>query len=314
LIIVLLALGAMTTSAQGPATVTITSPAEGSTISDIVNVVGSVDFPDFQKYEIFLKIGDQLLWGATVYSPVDNGILARLDTKIFADGTYQLIVRQVHSNSQYDDFLGPMITLDNNLGAPRPHPDIQTSPLYPPFAGALARVQNCSGTDLEFDYVSPEGFCSHGDLWIMGKMQDQPVCTTVDVFLIPCEYRGTAWGTGEDRAYNYSFIAEHGKIYDIVFVGGGRLFINEVPGDDPNPGPIQASTQPTAGQALPVSGQAASAQQPAAAPQTTNQTLPVSGQAAPASGMPFVIVALGLISFLVIGGVIAMRRDKQIAE
>jgi hypothetical protein len=201
-----------------------------------------------------------------------------------------------------------MITLDNNLGAPRPHPDIQTSPLYPPFAGALGRVQNCSGTDLEFDYVSPEGFCSHGNLWIMGKMQDQPVCTTVDIFLIPCEYRGTAWGTGDERAYNYSFIAEHGKIYDIVFVGDGRLFINEVPGDDPDPGPIQAaSTQPSTGQSLPVSGQAA-------VPQITNQTLPVSGQATSESTMPFVFAALGLISFLVIGGVIAMRRDKQIVE
>lgn len=289
-LLVMIAVGAVSAQQQMP-NVAITTPAAGATVSGIVNVIGTVQFADFQKYEIFYKIGDRLVWGATVYAPVMNGILARLDTKVVADGTYQLIVRQVHSNSQYEDFAGPMITVNNDLEFPRPHPEIQTSPLYPPFAGALARIENCSGVDLEFDYTSPQGGCSHAALWIMGRAADSPICTTVDVLLIPCEYRGTAWGTGEDRAYNYSFIAEHGKIYEILYPGGAQLFINQIPGDNPNPAGV-----PT----------------PAATAAPVNQALPVSGEAAPISRMPFMMAAIGLILFMVVGGIVAMRRGKSL--
>jgi hypothetical protein len=292
-----LATGSNPILAQGTPNVEITFPTEGQTLSGVVNVVGTINFPDFLKYEIFLKSGDNLVWVATVFGPVTNGLVARMDTRVFADGTYQLIVRQVHPNSQYEDFAGPMLTLQNNLGAPRPFPEFPTSPLYAPPDGALLRVENCSGTDLEFDYTSPEGFCSADALWIMARHPDDPLCVMEDFVVLPCEYRGTAWGTGEDRAFNYSYIFEAGKIYEILFPGGGQLFINEIPPDDPA-----------------VSGAQPAAQQPPAAPQTTNQTLPVSGQATSESAMPFVFAALGLISFLVIGGVIAMRRDKQIVE
>jgi len=296
-LLMLMAVGAAT--AQEMPNVAITSPTQGETVSGIVNVVGTVEFPDFQKYEIFYKMGDDLFWGATVYTPVENGILARLDTKVVADGAYQLIVRQVHSNSQYDDFAGPMITVNNDLEVPRPHPEIHTSPLYPPFAGALARIENCSGVDLEFDYTGAEGGCSSAALWIMARDPNSPICETVDVLLIPCEYRGTAWGTGEERARTYSFIAEHGKIYEILYPGGDQLFINEIPGDDPNP----------EGLPTPAPTQAPIMSQP---PQ--QQALPVSGQAAPISAMPFGLVAAGLILLMVVGGVVAMRREKPSAE
>jgi hypothetical protein len=295
-LLMLMAVGAAT--AQEMPNVAITSPAQGATVSGIVNVVGSVEFPDFQKYEIFYKMGDDLFWGATVYTPVENGILARLDTKVVADGAYQLIVRQVHSNSQYDDFAGPMITVNNDLEVPRPHPEIHTSPLYPPFAGALARIENCSGVDLEFDYTGAEGGCSSAALWIMGRDPNSPICETVDVLLIPCEYRGTAWGTGEERARTYSFIAEHGKIYEILYPGGDQLFINEIPGDDPNP----------EGLPIPTATPGVISSRPA------EQALPVSGQAASISTTPFGLVAGGLILLMVIGGVVAMRRERSSAE
>lgn len=295
-----------TVLAQDEATVEITSPADGSTVSDIIEVVGSVDFPDFQKYEIFLKVGDNLIWGATVFTPVMDGVLARLDTKIFQDGSYQLIVRQVRTDFNYDDFAGPTITIENGLGAPNPFPEVYSSPLYPPFAGALIRIENCSGVDLEFDYAAAEGTCSPAstvqipraqDYWIMARPIDDPLCTTVDVLLTPCEYRGTAWGSGEDRAVNYSYIFEHGKIYEILFPGGGQLFINEIPGDDPTP----------TGGIAPIS---ASSKKPAA-PAPQNQALPTTGQIIAESGLLYGIMAAGLLSFMIVGGVLAIRRGKQ---
>jgi hypothetical protein len=302
--LVTLASDSATVLAQDAATVEITSPADGATVSGIIEVVGSVDFPDFQKYEIFLKVGDNLIWGATVFTPVMDGVLARLDTKIFEDGSYQLIVRQVRTDFNYDDFAGPTITLENNLGAPNPFPEVPSSPLYPPFAGALIRIENCSGVDLEFDYAAAEGTCSPStlqlplaqDFWIMARPQGDPLCTTIDVLLIPCEYRGTAWGSGEDRAVNYSYIFEHGKVYEILYPGGAQLFINEIPGDDPTPSAMVAPSPKKA------------------APAPKEQALPITGRITAEPKILFAALAIGLISFMVLGGVLAMRQGKQPVE
>lgn len=264
-----------------------------------------------------MKTGDSSLWGATVYAPVINGILANLDTRTVPDGSYQIVVRTVRSDSNYNEFLGPIFTVQNELGAPLAHPEVQPSPLYTPFAGALARIQNCSGVDLEFDYTSPDGFCSAQDLWIMPKAQDATICTAVDVLLIPCEYRGTAWGSGEPRARTYSFDAEHGAIYEITYAGGVNLFITEIPGDeraetdaaelDVNDSTrLQAIADAQASVGLPQT-QA----QGAASSTTTESILPVSGRAAVTAGLPVVLAALGLVALLVIGGVVAVSRGKS---
>jgi|GEM_PF-1388762 len=324
-------------------TVAITSPAEGETISGIITVTGTVDFPDFVKYELFLKTGDQLLWGATVYAPVINGNLAFLDTKAFADGTYQIVTRQVKSDSNYDDFLGPMITIDNGLGSPQ-EPEVESSPLYSPVAGTLLRVRNCSGFNMEFDYVSPQGFCSFDNLWIMPKLQDMPLCTTVDILLIPdCEYRGTV-GAEDDKARGsrYEFQAELGDIWELNYPGGDRIFLNKIKGDaraetdtggldlkDPMrieslmnvsgrpvpDAPISVAPLPAP---VPAATAAAPEEQPAPAPTDSSSEpaeepeslLPVSG-AAHETTMPFAVVATGLILLMVVGGLVAIYRGKQ---
>lgn len=237
MVLLLVVLGAAAALAQGGETIVVTSPAEGETVSDIVVVTGAVDFPDFLKYEVFLKAGDNSLHGATGFSPVINGNLAQLDTKTYPDGSYQLIVRAVGTDSNYTDFPGPVFTIQNDLGAPLAHGEVFQSYLYPPQSGmALLRIQNCGGYNMEFDYTSPEGFCSHGNYWIMGKPQDATLCTHEDILVAPCEYRGTAWPEdGQGRALTYSFIAEAGKVYDINYPGGGKLWINETPGDERAP-------------------------------------------------------------------------------
>ncbi|MCB9078914.1 MAG: hypothetical protein H6631_15025 [Anaerolineaceae bacterium] len=304
--------GGATALAQGPETVIITTPSQGETVAGIVEVTGVVDFPDFVKYEMFLKTGDNLMWGATVYAPVVNGLLARLDTRTVPDGSYQIVVRTVHGDSNYNEYLGPIFTVQNDLGAPLPHAEVQPSPLYTPYSGALARVQNCSGLDLEFDYTSPDGFCSADDLWIMAKPQDATLCTTVDVLLIPCEYRGTAWGSGEAKARTYSFQAEHGTIYEITYAGGVNLFINPVPGDERAPTDTAGLdvSDPARAQAVTDARAAAGLPQAQGAASTAESVLPVSGRAAVTAGLPVILAAGGLIMLMVIGGVVAIRRGK----
>lgn len=327
--------------AQGGDTVFVTSPAANEAVSGIITITGAVDFPDFMKYDLFLKRGDEMVWAATVYAPVINGVLARLDTRTFPDGAYQLVIRQVHSDSNYTDFYGPTFFIENNLGAPLPFPEVEPGVLYPPVAGALARIRNCSGVDLKFDYHSPDSFCSGGSLTVRPKPAESQVCPFTDVLLIPCEYQGTAMGLGVERGGSYNFVAEHGKIYELTYSGEDRLYVAEVPGDtraatdtallpadDPaRLAPVQASADAPAGAsaaeqspAESTGSETAKAESPASSisdqpaeqsptePPTTETMLPVSGEAAPII-IPYLLIGGGVVLLLVLAGLYAARRQ-----
>jgi hypothetical protein len=350
--LVLIGMAGVAVTAQQPgaefeaANVEITNPSEGDTVSGIITVTGTVDFSPFLKYEILLKSGKQLIWGATSFARIMDGNLARLDTKIFADGTYQLVVRQVNPDSNYKDFVGPAFTIENGLGAPQPFPEIESSFLYAPEDGALIRVSNCSGFNMEFDYVSPEGFCSSGNLWIMAKVEGQPLCTEEDVLVIPnCEYRGTIDTDNlETNALTYMLDTEPGKIYRIIYPGGERFFIGEVEGDDPTAPPdpgfsfgmmegSEAAASPGANSSAATDSSAASSgstaapqptsvpqQAPAAAPSDSSNAsevdealLPISGRA-DVSSTPFAVAGAGLILFMVVGGLVAIVRGRRSVE
>ncbi len=229
----------------------------------------------------------------------------------------------VRSDSNYTEFAGPTITIANELGAPLPHPEIESSYLYPPLSGAaIARVKNCSGLALEFDYVGDTGGCSADDLWIMSKPQDSPICTSVDVLLLPCNYRGTAVGMGEERGVTYEFEAVPGKAYIIEFAGNAKLFINETEGDErastdtghlvdlSNPDRFQNVAQvavESAGQAEGAAAPAASGSEEA----ETQTVLPVSGQAATEANVSFIITGAALLVLMLAGGLVAVRRGKR---
>jgi len=308
--------------------VNVTSPGEGESVTGIITISGAVDFTDFQKYELFLKNEDQMLWAATAYAPVINGNLARLDTKTFPDGAYQLIIRQVRTDSNYTEFVGPTFYIENNLGAPVPYPEVESSLLYTPVAGALVRIRNCSGDRLEFNYNSPEGFCSGDDLWISFKHADSSTCPYVDLLLKPCEYRGTARGQGAPKGATYGFLAEAGKIYELTYSGGDQIYIAEVEGDaraetdtgglDPNDPARLQSTVATEDAAedeaiavadkAPVPTEVPARAVPSSETSTQSESmLPVSGQGA-GSNMTFIVVAGGLILLLIGGGILASRK------
>ncbi|MEW5961785.1 MAG: hypothetical protein AB1801_29040, partial [Chloroflexota bacterium] len=318
--------------AQGEETIYVTNPTAGQSVTGLITITGAVDFADFQKYELFLKTGDELLWAATVYAPVINGNLARLDTRTVPDGAYQLVIRQVRTDSNYTEFNGPTFFIENNLGAPLPYPEVESSLLYPPEAGALMRVRNCGGDNLEFDYNSPAGFCSADQLLIPFKHADSTICPFADVLLKPCEYRGTARGQGLALGATYSFMAEAGKIYELTFPGNGQIYIAEVKGDERaetdtaaldrgDPARVQPATsvaEAAQSEAVvvadktppPASAPPVVAPQPSGADSAETETmLPVSGQDREIN-IVSIVSAVGLILLLLVGGFMATRQRR----
>jgi hypothetical protein len=311
----------------------ITSPGDGGTVSDSTVITGAIDFFDFVKYDLFLKRGDEITWLATGFSPVINGNLARLDPKAYMDGTYQLLIRKVHSDSNYEDVLGPTLKIDNPLGAPASFPEVEPSYLYPPIKNwARVRVRNCANLNLEFDYVSNTGFGNHGDLWMMARMEHDALCPyNDDIWIAGKEYVGTAVGEGETRGYSYSFKAQASKIYVLTYngqpAGQFQLVIEELKGDpradgdtgglryedparpqSPPPGAFVIASygspdQPSGGAAPPKYGGRAPtpATSSGGASTGSDDLLPTTGdsESAPTT---FVVVALGLIMLLLLGG------------
>ncbi len=300
--------------------VEVTSPTEGEAVAGVIDVTGTVSFPDFMKYEIFLQGNGDLLWGATVYAPVVDGTLATIDTRIYPDGIYQMLIRTVNTDSNYDEYVGTSIVIENNLGAPLPFPEVVSSPLYAPVAGALTRFVNCSGDDVQVDYHSPTGFCSADDLWIPFKEQNSPTCPFVDVLMIPgCEYQGTVHGEGQSRGVGYTLDAVAGKVYKVIYAGDAKLYHGEVEPDEraaTDTGGGGAAVVEVSREAVIVKTDTGSTQPAAPAPESsdkqTEQMLPVSGQGQD-TPISFIIVAVGVILFLLAAGVVAMRKRGQLA-
>lgn len=319
--------------AQGPEGVVITNPTEGETVSGIVVISGAVDFSDFLKYDFFLKNGGNEIWVATGYSPVINGNLLRLDTKTFADGTYQIMIRKVTSDSQYTDAEGPTFNIKNGLTAPNPFPEVETTFLYPAPGKATVRVRNCAGENFFMDYGSPDGFRSSGELTLQLKPDSAPICPYADLALIPGEYRGTAKGEAQVKGISYTLNAEAGKVYEMTYngpaAGAAQLYIAEIKPDErvstdtgglapEEPGRAQSPEAIKAVEPGSMAGPEATTAEPGETmtqEETTGSDttmLPVSGQAAQPE-TPFIVAAAVLIALLVIGGVFAIRRGKQTA-
>lgn len=82
-----------TESADRPQ-VSITQPAAGSTISGVTPVVGTVQLPDFERYEAQYGVGDNPLGWGWISGPhlaqVEDGLLTEWDVSHLAPGLYTL--------------------------------------------------------------------------------------------------------------------------------------------------------------------------------------------------------------------------------
>lgn len=304
--------------AQNPGTVTFSNLAEGDTVSTLTTLTGTINFDDFLKYEIFLKSGDSIVWVANSHSPVIDGNLARLDPRMVQSGTYQLLVREVHSDSNYLDFIGPTVTIDNPNDVPLPYyPEIEPSFLYPSETLAVIRAANCTSEDFHFDYTSPQDFKSAGEYLLPGKTETS-ICTFVDFAVIPGEYRGTAKGGGQTQGVPLEFLTKPGKVYQINYygpgAGGDQVVFGQATADDPQAASATV-TEPAPAPAVATDTPAAPTAEPTAAPApvaTEAPILPVSGNANSSGPVTaFTWGAVLLIIFLVGTGIFAAQKKRD---
>lgn len=130
----------------------ISSPAEGETVSGIVLVEGTAADPAFLRYELAFSRGADWIVFAEGTRPVQQGTLAVWDTTVgypnapvFPDGAYQLRLRVVRQDYNYDEYFVRNLTLVNGGPTPTataPTPDAATpttaTPAPSPAAGTDA--------------------------------------------------------------------------------------------------------------------------------------------------------------------------------
>ena len=113
----------------------IASPASGDVISGQVTVTGTAVHPDFLRYELaFLNQSagatDWVVFADGV-NQVTDGVLAVWDTTagrgsgvpVFPDGRYQLRLRVVKTDYNYDEYFVTDLTISNEGPTPTPTPD-----------------------------------------------------------------------------------------------------------------------------------------------------------------------------------------------
>lgn len=113
----------------------ITAPQAGETISGVVTVTGTAVHPNYLRYELaFLYLdapGADWIVFAEGDQPVANGTLAIWDTEvgrainapIFPDGRYQLRLRVVKTDFNYDEYFLSELIIQNDGPTPTPTPD-----------------------------------------------------------------------------------------------------------------------------------------------------------------------------------------------
>jgi len=124
----------------------IIQPGSGETVSGVVNVIGTAVHPDYLRYELaFRHVSDPTAdWivFAEGSEPVNQGTLAVWDTTVgrdvgtpvFPDGTYQLRLRVVRTDYNYDEYFVTNLVVANDGPTPTPTtpaastPDLATIP------------------------------------------------------------------------------------------------------------------------------------------------------------------------------------------
>lgn len=138
LLLLLLTLFALTTATVHAQAAGFTNPPPSSTINGVVLIQGTATDPNFLRYEIAFLREDNPGAGWIVFGegnqPVINGTLAVWDTTVgqsvnapvFPDGRYQLRMRVVRQDSNYDEFFVGGLVIANNSTPAEPPTEIPT--------------------------------------------------------------------------------------------------------------------------------------------------------------------------------------------
>lgn len=112
----------------------ITAPASGETLAGVVEVRGTAVHPNYLRYELAFAnqfSGSDWIVFAEGSEPVTDGVLAVWDTTVgqavgapvFPDGRYQLRLRVVKTDFNYDEFFVNDLIIQNDGPTPTPTPD-----------------------------------------------------------------------------------------------------------------------------------------------------------------------------------------------
>ncbi|MCP4356541.1 MAG: hypothetical protein GY796_00790 [Chloroflexi bacterium] len=144
----------------------IVSPISGDVLSGVVEVVGTAVHPNYLRYELaFLQeVRPEAGWivFAEGTSPVNEGVLAVWDTAVgwnvgapvFPDGRYQLRLRVVKTDYNYDEYFVTDITISNSGPTPTPTPD-ETAVAVTATAAALQSSQPTAASGGSFQQPTP---------------------------------------------------------------------------------------------------------------------------------------------------------------
>lgn len=141
----------------------ISAPASGETLAGVVQVRGTAVHPDYLRYELAFanqSIGSDWIVFAEGSEPVIDGVLAVWDTTVgqavgapvFPDGRYQLRLRVVKTDFNYDEFFVTDLIIQNEGATPTPTPDETAVGLT---ATAVVPAQPTGSQDSSFQQPTP---------------------------------------------------------------------------------------------------------------------------------------------------------------
>ncbi len=147
------------------ATSGITQPASGDTISGVIEVRGTAVHPDYLRYELaFMRQdvpGAEWIVFAEGAEQVRDGVLAVWDTTVgrsigspvFPDGRYQLRLRVVKTDFNYDEYFVADLVIQNEGPTATPTPD-ETAVAITATAAAIP-AQPTGSSDSSFQQPTP---------------------------------------------------------------------------------------------------------------------------------------------------------------
>ena len=119
---------------QGQDIAQITSPTEGQTISGLVTISGSADYPTFARWELAYgpDPNPNDVWQpfAEGKQPVHDGTIGTWNTGVIADGGYMLRLRVIRKDSNYSEAFIRGLKVSNSapIGTPTSIPPAATFP------------------------------------------------------------------------------------------------------------------------------------------------------------------------------------------
>lgn len=129
--------------------VVITYPTSGTTVSGVVQILGTVTHPNFDRYSLYYAPGPAATatsqWQPIVLDvrqQVVNGVLAQWDTTAIAEdgsplipnGVYHMVLIRYRQDGATDSFFVNNITVQNEFVTPSPTPTEEVQPFPTPVA------------------------------------------------------------------------------------------------------------------------------------------------------------------------------------